>query len=153
MDMSNNETPLPQLVTRDINRRDLMKMSELSDRLAEADIIYVNNRGELDAVMMRADKALILLDNNVQSLATAIRDRRKQDTLPTLTDRDISILRALGNLDNARLVEIADAVNRESSNIHRALQNMVDYEMVDRQANDDITYTLTSLGEQVIQDQ
>lgn len=132
-----------------------MRMSELSDCLEEHDVIYVNNRGELDAVLVRADKMLAILDDGgAQALAAAVWDRLRRDTLPTLTDRDISILRAVGELDSARLVDIADAVNRESSNIHRALQNMVDYEMVDRlTAEGDITYRLTDLGRQVIQNQ
>lgn len=148
----NDRTTNPQLTTRDINRRDLMRMSKLSGYLDAHDVIYVNNRGELDAVMMRADKVLAILDDGgAQALASAVRDRLRQDTLPTLTDRDISILSAIGELGNARLVDIAVAVERESSNIHRALQEMVDYEMVDRSMGGDITYSLTGLGRRAIE--
>lgn len=148
----NDRATNPQLTTHDINRRDLMRMSKLSGYLAAHDVIYVNNRGELDAVMVRADKILAILDDGgAQALASVIRDRLRQDTLPTLTDRDISILNAIGELGNARLVDIAVAVKRESSNIHRALQEMVDCEMVDRSMGNDITYSLTGLGRRTIE--
>lgn len=152
--MSNETTAPSTFTTKNINRRDLVQMSELSDDLDEHDIVFVQNRGVLDAVMMRPGKMLSILDGNggSQALACTIHDRVKQDELLTLTDRDISILRAVGQLGNGRLVDIAGAVQRESSNIHRALQNLVDQEMVDRSTGSEITYNLTGLGRRTIED-
>jgi DNA-binding IclR family transcriptional regulator len=76
----------------------------------------------------------------------------EQDKLPVLTDRYIVILRAVDKLGNSRLTEIADEIEQYPSNVHRALQEMVDWDLVIREDSDEIRYSLTGLGVKSIQE-
>ena len=140
------------LTTQEITRQDLLQMSELSGWLDESDILLISNRGELDAVMTRPLSLVNLLtsDTATRLLTSIINQRLAEDDVTSITERDVAILKVLTRSPNIRLAELAEKLSQQPSNLHRRLQSLVDGELVLRQENGEILYSVSSLGQSAI---
>lgn len=138
-----NDTP----TIKEISHRNLLQTKQLSEDIESHDALLLTNRGKLSAVIVDAEKV-----DELGNLAPIVEERLRQDDRVVLTEKDIAILSAINDLGSARLADIAERIDRQSSNIHRPLQSLVDVDLVNRTEGEEILYSLTSQGVEFIQE-